>query len=147
MIQECLNTVLRKAEIPLDTDATRAYLDTILTPLFRVPASIALYQRGLDIQRRYRYGFYDSLIIAAALEAGCTRLYREDLQHGAGASSGPSGAEGLSAVWEWLLAPVGRQAFRDELFDGHVVGNFDAKRYEIQLGEGARQIDENPNQK
>ena len=82
VIQECLNTVLRKAEIPLDTDATRAYLDTVLTPLFRVPASITLYQSGLDIQGRYRYGFYDSLIIAAALEAGCIRLYSEDLQHG-----------------------------------------------------------------
>ena len=26
--------------------------------------------------------FYDSLIVAAALEAGCTRLLSEDLQHG-----------------------------------------------------------------
>ena len=25
---------------------------------------------------------YDALIVAAALEAGCTRLYSEDLQHG-----------------------------------------------------------------
>lgn len=25
---------------------------------------------------------YDSLIVAAALEAGCTRLLTEDLQHG-----------------------------------------------------------------
>jgi predicted nucleic acid-binding protein len=41
-----------------------------------------LYQRALDIQARYRYGFYDALIIAAALEAGCIRLYSEDLQHG-----------------------------------------------------------------
>jgi len=30
----------------------------------------------------YRYGFYDSLIIAAALEAGCTRLLTEDMQDG-----------------------------------------------------------------
>jgi predicted nucleic acid-binding protein len=27
-------------------------------------------------------GFYDSLIIAAAQEAGCNTLYSEDLQHG-----------------------------------------------------------------
>jgi predicted nucleic acid-binding protein len=26
VVQECLNTVLRKAEIPLDTDQTRIYL-------------------------------------------------------------------------------------------------------------------------
>jgi len=82
VVQECLNTVLRKAEIPLDSRGARAYLETVLAPLFRVPASIGLYHRSLDIQARYRYGFYDALIIAAALEAGCTRLYSEDLQHG-----------------------------------------------------------------
>ncbi|MFH0340957.1 MAG: PIN domain-containing protein [Chromatiales bacterium] len=82
VVQECLNTVLRKAEIPLDGAGAGAYLDTVLTPLFRVPASVALYQRSLDIHTRYRYGFYDALIVAAALEAGCTRLYSEDLQHG-----------------------------------------------------------------
>jgi predicted nucleic acid-binding protein len=30
----------------------------------------------------YTYGFCDVLIIAAALDAGCTRLYSEALQHG-----------------------------------------------------------------
>jgi predicted nucleic acid-binding protein len=82
VVQECLNTILRKAEIPLSSDGARAYLDTVLAPLFQVPASVALYHRALDIQARYRYGFYDALIIAAALEGGCTRLYSEDLQHG-----------------------------------------------------------------
>jgi predicted nucleic acid-binding protein len=82
VVQECLNIVLRKAEVPLDTDGARAYLETVLAPLLHVPASIALYHRGLDVQARYRYAFYDALIIAAALEAGCTRLYSEDLQHG-----------------------------------------------------------------
>jgi predicted nucleic acid-binding protein len=41
-----------------------------------------LYRRCLEIKIRYRYSFYDSLIIAAALEDGCTRLLSEDLQHG-----------------------------------------------------------------
>jgi predicted nucleic acid-binding protein len=82
VVQECLNTVLRQAQIPLTTQQTRLYLETVLAPLFRVPASIALYQRGLDIQARYRYGFYDAMIIAAALDAGCTRLLSEDLRHG-----------------------------------------------------------------
>src|SRR5215475_13270026 len=44
VVQECLNTVLRKAEIPLDTDQTRAYLEAVLAPLFQVSASIPLYQ-------------------------------------------------------------------------------------------------------
>jgi predicted nucleic acid-binding protein len=82
VVQECLNTVLRKAEIPLSTDESRQYLDNVLAPLYRVPASLSLYRRALDLQARYRYGFYDSLIIAAALDAGCTLLHSEDLQDG-----------------------------------------------------------------
>ncbi len=82
VVQECLNTALRKAEIPLTTDETKHYLENVLAPLFRVSASISLYNRALNIQARYRYSFYDSLIVAAALDAGCTRLYSEDLQDG-----------------------------------------------------------------
>lgn len=82
VVQECLNTVLRKAELPLDSARARAYLDHVLAPLMRISASIGLYHRALEIQTRYRYGFHDALIIAAALEAACTRLYSEDLQHG-----------------------------------------------------------------
>lgn len=82
VVQECLNTVLRKAEVPLDNASARDYLDYVLAPLLRVSASIDLYHRGLDIQTRYRFGFYDALIIAAALDAGCTRLYSEDMQDG-----------------------------------------------------------------
>ena len=82
VIQECLNTVLRKAEIVLDERGARDYLETVLAPLFQVPASIALYRRALELRERYRFSFYDSLIVAAALGGGCTRLYSEDLQHG-----------------------------------------------------------------
>jgi predicted nucleic acid-binding protein len=35
-----------------------------------------------QIASRYNYSFYDSLIIAAALECDCTILYSEDMQHG-----------------------------------------------------------------
>jgi len=82
VVQECLNTALRKAEIPLTTEETKTYLENVLTPLWRVSPSPALYNRALDVQARYRYSFYDSLIVAAALAAGCTRVYSEDLQDG-----------------------------------------------------------------
>lgn len=82
VVQECLNTILRKAKVTLDIDAARAYLDTVLAPLLQVSASAALYHRALDIQARYRFSFYDSLIVAAALAAGCTRLVSEDMQDG-----------------------------------------------------------------
>jgi predicted nucleic acid-binding protein len=82
VVQECLNTAMRKAEIPLSMDAMKMYLNSVLTPLYRIQPSIKLYQAALEAQARYRFGFYDSLIIAAALEAGCTTLFSEDMQHG-----------------------------------------------------------------
>jgi predicted nucleic acid-binding protein len=82
VVQECLNTALRKAKVALEVDAARSYLDTVLIPLLQVPASAALYHRALDVQARWRFSFYDSLIVAAALTAGCSRLLSEDLQHG-----------------------------------------------------------------
>lgn len=39
-------------------------------------------QRACQIADRYGFSFYDSLIVAAALEVGCSTLYSEDLQHG-----------------------------------------------------------------
>ncbi len=82
VIQECLNTALRKAQVALDVAQGRAYLETVLAPLLRVSASVALYRRALEVQARWGFGFYDSLIVAAALAAGCTRLLSEDLRHG-----------------------------------------------------------------
>ena len=41
-----------------------------------------LYERGLELRVQYGSGFYDSMIIAGAIESGCTRLCGEDLQHG-----------------------------------------------------------------
>jgi predicted nucleic acid-binding protein len=34
------------------------------------------------LQQRWRFGFYDSIIVASALSAGCTQLLSEDLQDG-----------------------------------------------------------------
>lgn len=82
VVQECLNTALRKAEIPLDREQMLTYVERVLDPLWTVMPSVALYRRALEVQGRYRYGFYDSLIIASALEAGCRKLYSEDLQDG-----------------------------------------------------------------
>ena len=82
VVQECLNVALRKAEIALPLNAARSYLDTVLAPLMQVPASEMLYHRALDVQARWRFGFYDSLIVAGALSAGCSTLLTEDLQHG-----------------------------------------------------------------
>ncbi len=80
VVQETLNVLTRKLKAT-ETQA-RIFLEHMLLPLWHVMPSVVLYQSALDIQARLQFGFYDSLIIAAALEAGCTRLYSEDMQHG-----------------------------------------------------------------
>ena len=80
VVQECLNTALRKALVPLGGHEMRRYLDSVLAPLLRVQPSLRLYHASLDIQSRYRFAYYDALIVASALDAGCATLYSEDMQ-------------------------------------------------------------------
>ena len=39
-------------------------------------------QQALDIAARYGLSYWDSLVVASGLEAGCSMLYTEDLQDG-----------------------------------------------------------------
>jgi predicted nucleic acid-binding protein len=82
VVQECLNVLVGKLKKPMTSEQARRFLETFLRPLWRVMPSEALYTRAIEIRTRYRFSFYDSLIVAAALVAGCTTLYSEDLQDG-----------------------------------------------------------------
>ena len=46
------------------------------------PANAAVVESALALRARYGFSFWDCQIIAAALQAGCTTLFTEDLQHG-----------------------------------------------------------------
>ncbi len=80
VVQEAMNIVTRK--LGATPERARRLLDDVLIPLWRINPTPSLYRRGLRVQARYGFSFYDSLIVAAALEAGCSRLYTEDMQHG-----------------------------------------------------------------
>ena len=82
VVQETLNVLMRRLTPPMSATNARKVLDHILVPLWRIHPSAALYARGLGIQERYGFSFYDSLIVAAALAGGCSRLLSEDMQHG-----------------------------------------------------------------
>ena len=82
VVQETLNVLTRKLKPAMGREDARLALQNILAPLWRIQPSAALYSRALDLQERYKFSFYDSLIVAAALEGGCARLLSEDLQHG-----------------------------------------------------------------
>jgi len=82
VVQEVLNRLTRRSPSPVTFEDLRPTFEDVLIPLWRVNPSQTLYRHALTTHLRYGYGFYDSLIIAAALEASCTRLLSEDLQHG-----------------------------------------------------------------
>lgn len=48
------------------------------------PITLATHAAAVLLARDHRLAFYDALIVAAALEAGCDTLYSEDMQHGRG---------------------------------------------------------------
>ena len=82
VVQEVLNVVSHKMAVPLTPNDAIGFLDAVLVPCWRVFPSAELYRRAIEIKTRYQYGFYDSLIVAAALSAGCKRLLSEDLHGG-----------------------------------------------------------------
>ena len=73
--------ITQKAQRPRKVVDAERYVNAVLTPLFRVFPGLSFYRQALAVKGRWRFGFYDSLVVAAALEAGCTTLYTEDLQH------------------------------------------------------------------
>ena len=46
------------------------------------PLDLATHQDAIRLAERHKFGFYDALIVASALRAGCAVLHSEDLQHG-----------------------------------------------------------------
>jgi predicted nucleic acid-binding protein len=47
-----------------------------------VPVTLNTHTVALSLAREHGLSFFDALIVAAAIEAGCDTLYSEDLQHG-----------------------------------------------------------------
>ena len=46
------------------------------------PVTVEVHESALHIAQRYGFHIYDALILAAALDRGCTILYSEDMQDG-----------------------------------------------------------------
>jgi predicted nucleic acid-binding protein len=55
-------------------------IDNALDPA--LPLTVKTNRVALALARDHGISFYDALIVAAAIEAGCGTLFTEDLQHG-----------------------------------------------------------------
>jgi predicted nucleic acid-binding protein len=82
VIQEFLNVATQKFAIPMTTEDSKAYVRYVLNPICQVYPSLELFENCLDVRAETKYSFYDSLIIAAAIQGGCEIIYSEDLQEG-----------------------------------------------------------------
>ena len=80
VLNEFAVVALRKAKMPMAE--IWEILDTIRAVCSVEPLTIETHDRGLAVCERYRLSLYDSVLVAAALIAGATILYSEDLQHG-----------------------------------------------------------------
>jgi len=61
------------------TEALDAFRVLCPSPL---SITIEMHEAALKIAENHGYSIYDALVVAAALEAGCTTLYSEDLHDG-----------------------------------------------------------------
>ena len=80
--QEFVSVARKPFQAPMSFEQIEKYWHTTLRPLLAVHSSPALFFRALDLARRDQLSWYDSLIVAAAMQGGCQILYSEDLQHG-----------------------------------------------------------------
>jgi predicted nucleic acid-binding protein len=82
VVQEFFSVAFRRFSPPMSYTEAERKLTITFAPLLMVHSSYSLYQHALVLTRKYSLSWYDSLIVAAALESDCRILYTEDLQHG-----------------------------------------------------------------
>lgn len=82
VVQEFVNVGLRQFANPMTVAELERYFFPVLLPLMKISSSAPLFLQALQPQSSRKLAWYDSLIIASALEGGCKVLYSEDLQHG-----------------------------------------------------------------
>lgn len=80
VLNEAASVMTRKLKMSLDE--IREVLAGVRHYCTVEPLTAEIHDEALDVMGRYGFSVYDSLIIAAAIRAGCDTLYSEDLQDG-----------------------------------------------------------------
>jgi predicted nucleic acid-binding protein len=81
VLNEFVHVVLRKLrhdwpQIEFALSQFRDSLDEV------APVTMNTHTSALSLARDHSLSFYDALIVASAIEAGCDTLFTEDMQHG-----------------------------------------------------------------
>ncbi len=82
VINEFHWTLTRKYRLAADVVYDKAINGIVAVASAVLPLELTTYLEASGIRERYTFSFWDSLIVASSLQAGCTTLYTEDLNHG-----------------------------------------------------------------
>jgi predicted nucleic acid-binding protein len=82
VVQEFFSVAFRRFTPPISSAEAEQVLALTFRPILGVHSSYSLYERALELTSRHAVSWYDSLILAAAIESECGILYSEDFQHG-----------------------------------------------------------------
>jgi predicted nucleic acid-binding protein len=80
VLNETINVLKRK--FLLEYSQIRAVVKEYTEQFEIANVSVTTIETALNLAERYQYSYFDSLIVASALEVGCQILYSEDLQDG-----------------------------------------------------------------
>lgn len=80
VIRETCGNLIKKAKMP------EASIQGLLLAWYRdsevVTSNAAQSLLASELRTNNAFSYWDSMIVAAALDAGCTNMFSEDLQHG-----------------------------------------------------------------
>lgn len=78
VLQEFFVTVTRKISKPMDASAAKEIVKDLLKWKV-VTVSGGLILDAIEVQQKYKYSFWDSLIIASGIHSGASAILSEDL--------------------------------------------------------------------
>ena len=81
ILNECHWNLIRKFDFT-DEKAYQRIRDNIMAIASVLQVSKNIYHGSYELRKTHRFSFWDSLVIASAIEGHCLELYTEDMQHG-----------------------------------------------------------------
>ncbi len=82
VINEFINITTRKIKNPINFERQKDILKFLNVIFIVNPLTIHTSQKAISLKLKYKYAFWDALILASAIENNCDILYSEDMQHG-----------------------------------------------------------------
>jgi predicted nucleic acid-binding protein len=81
VLNECYSTLTRKVQPPQSPSEVWLYVATLMA-WQPCPVDASLVLKAHMFEARYRFNWWDCLVLAAAKRQGCATLLTEDLDHG-----------------------------------------------------------------